>query len=67
MMPEAIFYVLLGYTCLPLCPNLCDTTLPILKREEAKFLCSDRHAPFCEMECHLHSRRIFSLFCQIQF
>ena len=27
--------------------------------EKSVLFRSNRHAPFCEMECHLHSRKIF--------
>ena len=38
MMFQGIFYVLLCSTCLPLCPNPCNPTLPTFKSKETELL-----------------------------
>ena len=48
MMLQGILYVLC-LTCLPLCPNACNPTLPTFKSEETEFLCCDRHAHFLNL------------------
>ena len=47
--PRNFFNAFLCPTCLPLCPNPCNPTLPTFKSEENEFSCSDRHAPFVKL------------------